>query len=68
MNQKFGKYDYVRIAKDLGSSMSHFPADEDAIVMYSYHDLYGGSRKDHHYCIYIKGQGKQLGIARISSR
>jgi len=58
VEQKFDKYDYVRIAKDLGSSMSHFTADEDAIVIASYHDLYGGSDDNHHYCIYIKGHGE----------
>lgn len=33
--------DYVRVAKDLGPTMSHFTSDCDAIVLYSYADIYG---------------------------
>mgnify|MGYP003348488012 CR=1 FL=1 len=39
--QKFKRGDLVRIAKDLGASMAHFEADQDAIVMGSYRDLCG---------------------------
>jgi hypothetical protein len=40
--QKFRRGDVVRVAKDLGPSMSHFYSDVDAIVMGSYADKYGG--------------------------
>lgn len=40
--QKFKRGDVVRIAKDLGPSMSHFQADKDAIVLGSYRELCGG--------------------------
>ena len=55
--QKFKKGDHVMIAKDLGSSMSHFTNNTEAIVIYSYDDEYGGGNtKD--YGIYIKGKGQ----------
>jgi len=55
--QKFNKGDHVRVAKDLGESMSHFENDCEAIVMYTYAERYWG---DNHksYCIYIKGRGQ----------
>ena len=40
--QKFKRGDKVRIAKNLGPTMSHFEADQDAIVLGSYRDQYGG--------------------------
>lgn len=55
--QKFKKGDHVMIAKDLGSCMSHFTNDKEAIILYSYRQEYGGSNnKD--YGIYIKGEGE----------
>lgn len=45
ISQKFFLGDRVRIAKDLGSSMSHFESDCEAIVMYSYAEQYDGSSK-----------------------
>jgi hypothetical protein len=45
MAQKFFLGDRVRIAKDLGSSMSHFESDCEAIVMYSYAEQYDSSSK-----------------------
>jgi hypothetical protein len=41
--QKFHNGDWVRVAKDLGPEMSHFPSDCEAIVVGSYADQYGGS-------------------------
>jgi len=46
MSQKFFLGDRVRIAKDLGASMSHFESDCEAIVMYSYAEQYDGSAKN----------------------
>ena len=43
MSQKFFLGDRVRIAKDLGASMSHFQKDCEAIVMYSYAEQYDSS-------------------------
>lgn len=57
MKQKFQKGDLVRIAKNLGSSMSHFTADCDAIVIGSYADEYGGNDTKS-YTIHIKGHGE----------
>lgn len=48
--QKFRRGDVVAVAADLGPYMRHFRAGEDAIVMYSYNDMYGGGNvKD--YCL-----------------
>ena len=56
--QKFKKGDYVRVAKDLGPSMGHFPADCDAIVIGSYKDQYGGSDTKS-YTLSLKGNGER---------
>lgn len=54
--QKFHMGDLVRVAKDLGESMSHFRADCEAIVLNSYADKFGGS--DHKsYTLYFNGGG-----------
>lgn len=41
-SQKFHRGDVVRIAKDLGMTMRHFPADRLAVVVGSYRDQFGG--------------------------
>ncbi len=56
--QKYHKGDHVRVAKDLGRSMSHFTSDCDAIVIGSYVDQFGGNRTDASYTIHIKGKGE----------
>lgn len=57
--QKFVKGDLVRVAKNMGSGMSHFDSDCDAIVMHSYKDKYGGGKSRMKiYCLYIKGRGE----------
>jgi hypothetical protein len=57
--QKFHKGDLVRIAKDLGSCMSHFTADCDAIVLGSYRDQFGGSGNDtKSYSVFLKDEGE----------
>lgn len=43
--QKFFRGHKVRVAKDLGSSMSHFQGDCNAIVIGSYNDQYGGGHR-----------------------
>lgn len=58
--QKLHQGDLVRVAKDLGPSMSHFEADCNAIVVGSYADQYGGD-SDHSrdsYTIYIEDHGQ----------
>ncbi|MDE2105409.1 MAG: hypothetical protein KGL39_49740, partial [Patescibacteria group bacterium] len=55
--QKFHKGDHVRIAKDLGQSMSHFQADCEAIVIGSYNDQYGGGNT-RDYTLHLKGGGQ----------
>ena len=56
--QKYHKGDLVRVAKDLGALMAHFPSDRDAIVEHSYNDEYGGGEEQSHdYCVYFKGEG-----------
>ena len=49
----------VRVADDLGDTMSHFESGVDAIILGSYQDLYFGSMEHHHkeYSIYIRGKG-----------
>ena len=57
--QKYHRGDRVKIAKDLGDTMSHFEADCEAIVLYSYKDKYGGKDYDvEDYSVYIKGVGQ----------
>ena len=57
-NQKFQRYDLVHITKDLGDSMSRFTSDVDAIVLYSYHQEYGGEQiGEAKYALYIKEKG-----------
>jgi len=41
--QKFAVGQRVRIAKDLGPSMSHFTADCEATVKYTYAHAFGGN-------------------------
>jgi hypothetical protein len=55
--QKFHKGDYVQVAKDLGSCMSHFQADCEAIVIGSYAEQHGGSNTSS-YTIHIKDRGQ----------
>lgn len=56
--QKFKRGDLVRIAKDLGPSMSHFTADALAVVVGSYKDQYGGGREaEKSYTLHIQGRG-----------
>lgn len=57
MEQKFKKGDHVKIADDLGESMSHFQSGCDAIVIGSYADQYGGSDITS-YTLHIKGSGE----------
>lgn len=47
MKQKFPKGTLVRIAKDLGPSMSHFPCDQWAIVNGTYNELCSFSDRGH---------------------
>jgi len=55
--QKFHKGDLVRVAKDLGQTMSHFKNDCDAIVIGSYKDEYGGDNT-RDYTLHLKDKGK----------
>ena len=54
-DQKFFEGDLVRVAKDLGPTMFHFPCDQEAVVIGSYADKYGGRDEDHtrEYAIYL---------------
>lgn len=60
MMQKFHKGDWVRVAKDLGSSMSHFESDCEAIVIGSYADQYPQYDNEDvdQFTIFIKGRGE----------
>ena len=55
--QKYQKGDHIMIDKDLGSMMSHFTADAEAIVIGSYKDQFGGSDTKS-YTLHIKDRGK----------
>lgn len=58
MTQKFFRGDLVRIAPDLGFSMSHFEKDCDAVVMYTYAEQYdSGRRNEKMYSLYILPNG-----------
>ena len=57
--QTFQRGDWVRVAKDLGPSMRHFPADCEAIVVGSCKDRYGGGKRESQiYTLYLKEQGQ----------
>ena len=59
--QKFFLGDLVRIADDLGVSMSHFPSGQDAVVLYSYSEKYGRGSAANDKCIglfILKGKDK----------
>lgn len=59
--QKFFKGDLVRIAKDLGPSMSHFEKDCEAVVMYTYAEAYGpGRRNETQYSLVLLPSGAQV--------
>ena len=55
--QEFQKGDWVRVAKSLEPSMSHFKSDCEAIVIGSYADKYGGSNRDS-FTLHLKGNGE----------
>lgn len=57
--QLFHRGDMVRVAKDLGSSMSHFRADADAIVIGSYRDQYRGENGED-YTLLFCDDGNQV--------
>ena len=54
--QKFPVGSRVHIAKNLGSSMSHFPSDVNATVQYVYAHAFGGSNIKS-YSLNIDGVG-----------
>ena len=54
--QKFPIGTRVRIADDLGPTMSHFPSGVNATVQYVYAHAYGGSDV-RSYCLNIDGRG-----------
>lgn len=54
--QKFHNGDHVKVADDLGPTMSHFTAGVEAIVIGSYKDQYGGDNTND-YTLHLKGGG-----------
>lgn len=57
VKQKFQRYDLVRIAKRMPREMAHFPADQDAIILGSYEDLYWPNGDTPCYAVFLKGSG-----------
>jgi hypothetical protein len=55
--QKYAPGTRVRIADDLGPSMSYFTSGANATVKYTYAHAYGGSNVKR-YCIDIDGRGE----------
>lgn len=55
--QKYAPGTRVRIADDLGPSMSHFTSGANATVEYTYAHAYGGSNVKS-YCLDIDGRGQ----------
>lgn len=55
--QKYAPGTRVRIADDLGPSMSHFKSGKNATVKYTYAHAYGGSNTKS-YCLDIDGCGE----------
>ena len=61
-DQKFFEGDLVRVAKDLGPTMFHFPCDQEAVVIGSYADQYWG-RDAHHsqeFTLYLLEEGGEV--------
>jgi hypothetical protein len=57
---KFQFGDMVRIAKDLGSTMSHFEADQDAIVIENnFYEGYGNNERESSYSLLLCKDGNQ---------
>ena len=76
-HQKFHFHDLVRVAKDLGPMMSHFPGKgEFAIVCGSYYDQYGGGQSNKkQFTLLFKESGRvswykehQLTLVRENAR
>jgi hypothetical protein len=57
MSQKFKRGDLVKIADDLGESMSHFQSGCHAIVEYSYAEKYGGGGSHRDYSLLFETGG-----------
>lgn len=59
VGQKFRPGTRVTIAKDLGPSMSHFPSDRTATVVYTYAHAYASEEERHlkTYALDIDGLG-----------
>lgn len=56
-DRQFFPGDHVKVADDLGPTMSHFTSGVEAIVIGSYADQYGG--KDHsEFTLQLKGHGQ----------
>lgn len=55
--QKFKKGDFVRVAVNLGPTMSHFDAGMDAVVIGSYRDQYGGGGQHQYTICYADSTG-----------
>ena len=55
--QKFPIGSRVRIAKDLGDGMSHFPSDKLATVRHTYAHAFGGNHVKS-YCLDVDGEGE----------
>lgn len=53
MTQKYFKGDLVNIG-DMPKWMDHFPNNCEAIVLYTYKEMYGGGkREEKQYCVYL---------------
>jgi hypothetical protein len=57
IGQKFANGSRVRIADNLGSSMSHFESGVNATVKYTYAHAFGGS-DGKSYCLDVDGYGE----------
>lgn len=53
--QKYKRGDVVRVDVDLGPEMAHFRAGQDAIVMGSYRDQFGGDNVDSYTLLFFDG-------------
>ena len=58
MKQKFRKFTYVHVCKEMPDFMSHFDSDFDAIVEGSYSQLCGGGNDVTSYMLYQLENGK----------
>ena len=58
--QKFKRGSRVKVAKNLGSMMSHYDSDFEGIVVYTYAQEYGGSNVNSYCLLVLNEKGRPI--------